>query len=107
MRRRHEQVLSKLKHLVVPGRLDCAAAAVHARSLTEVSQVRNALNSKNDLKCMQAKIKAIERHLTLGSVRQHASVTVSGLGILSLPLRPLFPTRLVTGDEPEYSVALV
>ena len=46
---------------------------------------------------------ASNRHLTLGSVRQHASVTVSVLGIL-LFLSVLFPNRLVTGV---YSLTLV
>lgn len=48
-----------------------------------------------------------ERHITFGIVRQHASVTVSGQGILSLPLCPLFSNRLVTGEPELYSVALV
>ena len=39
----------------------------------------------------------IERHSALGSAGQHVSVDVSGLGILSLPLRPLYPNLLVTG----------
>ena len=39
----------------------------------------------------------IERHPALGSAGQHVSVDVSGLGILSLPLRPLYPNLLVTG----------
>ena len=52
--------------------------------------------SKQYMDGPQARL-TIERHLALGSAGQHASVSVSGLGILSLPLRPLFPNRLVTG----------
>ena len=43
----------------------------------------------------QARI-TIERLSHVVKREHHASVSVSGLGILSLPLRPLFPNQLVT-----------